>query len=78
MHRVTLITRVGCHLCEAARADLVRISADLGAPYDEIDVDSDPALTARYGDFVPVILVDGAEHGYYRVEEKRLREALAR
>lgn len=77
MHRVTLITRVGCHLCEAARAELVRITTELGMPYDEIDVDSDRALTARYGEFVPVILVDGAEHGYYRVEEKRLRKALA-
>jgi Glutaredoxin-like domain (DUF836) len=42
-----------------------------------IDVDSDPDLRAEYGDRVPVIEVDGREHGFWRVEEERLRAALA-
>ncbi len=33
-------------------------------------------LRAEYSDRVPVILVDGREHGYWRVEESRLRKAL--
>jgi hypothetical protein len=40
------------------------------------DVDSDRELRAEYGDRVPVILVDGEEHGYWSVEEDRLRAAL--
>lgn len=42
-----------------------------------MDDDSDPELRAEYGDQVPVILIDGAEHGYWKVEEARLRAALS-
>jgi long-chain acyl-CoA synthetase len=74
--RVTLLSRADCHLCEVARTDLTRITAELGVPLSEVDVDGDPELRAEYGDRVPVILIDGAEHGYWRVEEQRLRRAL--
>jgi len=49
-----------------------------GTSWDETDVDADPDLRAAYGDLVPVVLVDGREHGHWRVEEARLRRALAR
>jgi len=77
-HRLRLLTRVDCHLCADARAVLGRVAAELGVRWDEVDVDGDPELRAEYGDRVPVILLDGAEHGYWRVEEDRLRRALAR
>ena len=76
-HRLILITRVDCHLCAEARAVLARVAAELGTPWDEVDVDRDRELRAEYGDRVPVVLLDGAEHGYWRVEEDRLRRALA-
>jgi glutaredoxin len=75
-HRITLLTRTGCHLCDDARAAVARIAADLGVRWDEVDVDEDVDLRAAYGDLVPVVLVDGREHGYWRVEEDRLRRAL--
>lgn len=74
---VTLLSRPGCHLCEAARADLDRITGELGIALTETDVDTDPELRAEYGDRIPVILVNGVEHGYGQVEEPRLRRALA-
>ena len=77
-HRIPLLTRVGCHLCDDARAVLHRVAAEVGTPVQERDVDADEGLRARYGDWVPVILIDGRDHGYYRVEEGRLRAALAR
>jgi len=73
---VTVVSRQGCHLCEVAEADVARICADLGVEWTTVDVDADPELRAEYGDYVPVILVDGNEHGYWRVEEDRLRAAL--
>jgi glutaredoxin len=75
---VTVVSRNGCHLCEVAEADVERICADLGVPWEVTDVDADPELRAEYGELVPVILIDGAEHGYWRVEEDRLRAALTR
>ena len=77
-HHVTLITRVGCHLCEQAQTVLLRLRDELGFAYDELDVDADRDRRNEYSDRVPVILVDGKEHGYWRVEEERLRAALAR
>lgn len=77
-HRVTLVTRVGCHLCESAESLLRRLRDELGFAYDEVDVDGSPQLRDDYGDRVPVVLIDGKEHGYWRVEEPRFRTALAR
>jgi glutaredoxin len=77
-HRITLLSRVGCHLCDDARSVLRRVASEVGATVAEQDVDDDPQLRAEYGEMVPVILIDGREHGYWRVEEDRLRAALAR
>ncbi|MDQ2749778.1 MAG: glutaredoxin family protein [Actinomycetota bacterium] len=77
-HRVTLVTRVNCHLCSDAEVLLRGLAGELGFGYEELDVDADPARRAEYSDRVPVILVDGKEHGYWRVEEARFRQALAR
>jgi hypothetical protein len=35
-------------------------------------------LERDYGDRVPVVLLDGQEHGYWRVEEDRLLRDLGR
>jgi glutaredoxin len=74
--RVVVYTRAGCHLCETAEAEVARICSELGHAWQAVDVDGDPALRAEYGDQVPVIEVDGREHGFWRVEESRLRAAL--
>ncbi|WP_445548553.1 MULTISPECIES: glutaredoxin family protein [unclassified Frankia] len=74
--RITLLVRAGCHLCADARAAVARVAADTGTGWTETDVDTSAELADAYGDRVPVILVDGREHGYWRVEEARLRRAL--
>lgn len=73
---MVLLVRTGCHACVAARDDIGRICAELGVPWRISDVDADPELRVEYGDRVPVILVDGREHGFWKVEEQRLRAAL--
>jgi glutaredoxin len=74
--RVTLITRVNCHLCEVAKEAIARVAAATGVTWQEVDVDADPTLLDEYSDLVPVILVDGKTHGYWRVEEDRLLREL--
>ncbi len=73
-NRITLITRPGCHLCDDAKAVLER----MGEAWTEWNVEDDIELEREYGDRVPVVLLDGKEHGYWRVEEERLRRDLAR
>lgn len=70
--RVTLIARPDCHLCEVAREAVTRVVTQTGDRWIEVDVTSDLELEREYGDRVPVILLDGKEHGYWRVEEDRL------
>jgi glutaredoxin len=74
---VTLITRADCPACARAEADVRRICGELSVDWVTEDVDADPELRAEYGDRVPVILIDGVEHGYWQVEEDRFRAALA-
>ena len=76
--RITLITREGCHLCDVAKDALDRVAAASGATWVELNVDSDIELAREYGERVPVVLLDGREHGYFRVEEERLVRDLAR
>ena len=75
MSRVTLISRDGCHLCEEAEQTLDRI---LPGDWDRVDVDGDDEMTREYGDRVPVVLLDGAEHGYWKVEQERLLRDIQR
>ena len=50
-----------------------------GVVFDEVDVDADPALEARYGERVPVLVdPDGAEICHYFLDDAALRQALRR
>ncbi|HUY91478.1 MAG TPA: glutaredoxin family protein [Pirellulales bacterium] len=66
---VILYTRVGCHLCDDAKALLIRH----GLSPAEIDVDQDAALRARYDQCVPVVVIDGVERFRGQVNEVLLR-----
>lgn len=74
--RVTLYTRPGCHLCEDARAVVARVCDELGESFVEVDITTDEDLQDRYGEEIPVTLVDGRQHDFWRVDETRLRAAL--
>ncbi len=75
--RIRLLGRRGCHLCDEARSTVAAVAAEAAVGWDEIDVDSDGDLADEYGDRVPVVLLDGREHAYWRVDAERLRAALA-
>lgn len=72
--QIVFYTRTGCSLCEQGEKVLARVCAD--RPYRVIDVDDDPELRAEYGEFVPVVEVDGVKVSQWQVEEARLREAI--
>jgi hypothetical protein len=52
------------------------VCTELGESYDEVDIDGSEELTRRYGEEIPVTLVDGRQHDYWRVDPDRLRRAL--
>ena len=75
--RVRLYSKPGCHLCDDARAVVELVCADLGTSYDEVDITTSPELMNAYADQIPVTFVDGKQHDFWRVDETRLRRALA-
>jgi hypothetical protein len=76
-HTITLLSRPGCHLCDEARAVIARVAADLGVPWQERDITRSQDDLREYGEMIPVTLIDGVQHDFWRVSEQRLRAALA-
>ncbi len=75
---VVLLTRPECHLCEDARAVLMRVTADLGLTWRELSVDEAPDLGARFAEELPVLFIDGVQRDFWSIDEGRLRRLLAR
>jgi glutaredoxin len=73
---VTLLSRPGCHLCEDARAVIERVAAELGVSWSERDITQSEEDLKAYSEMIPVTLIDGVQHDYWRVSEDRLRSAL--
>ena len=76
MARITLIGKPGCHLCDEARAVIVQVADEVGVDWEERSILDDPALKETYWEQIPVVLVDGEQHDFWRVDPDRLRSAL--
>ena len=74
--RVILVGKPGCHLCEDARAAVSLVCAEVGVSWTEVSILDDPVLADRYAEQIPVVLVDGDIHDFWRVDPDRLRAAL--
>ena len=74
---VTVIGKPGCHLCEDARESVTAVCAELGIEWQERSILDDPGLYDEYWEKIPVILIDGRVHDYWRVDPQRLRRALS-
>lgn len=75
---VTLIGKPGCHLCDDARSVVQAVCGEVGARWEERDITADEELHRRYWEQIPVVLIDGEQHDFWRVGAERLRGALTR
>jgi hypothetical protein len=76
--RVVLITKADCHLCEDARDAVSRVTSSLGLEWSEELVDNQPDLLERYAEEIPVVLVDGVQRDFWKIDEARLERVLQR
>ena len=78
MTRLTLYSRPGCHLCHEMREVVTRVAGRLPGTFEleEIDISTDPALEARHGLEIPVLMINGRKAAKYRVEETSLARML--
>ena len=77
---LTLIGKPGCHLCDDAEAVVVEVLSEFGdaVSLTKQNILDDDALLARYSEEIPVLLIDGKVHNYWRIDPERLRSALSR
>jgi len=73
---VTVFSRHGCHLCQDAVTTLEDLKADLDFEIEIKFIDGSPELEKLYGEYVPVIHIDGEHHDFYRVDPVRLKTSL--
>ena len=78
---LTLIGKPGCHLCDDARDVIASVVAELPADaptvsVSEVSIFDDAELHERYVEEIPVVLIGGRVHTYWRVDPSRLRTAL--
>jgi hypothetical protein len=74
--RITLIGKPDCHLCDDARAVIAQVCAATGESWTELSILDDPVLADEYWERIPVVLVDGRPHDFWRVDAGRLTRAL--
>jgi hypothetical protein len=75
---VVLITKADCHLCAEARDAVERVTSALGLQWTEQQVDELPELRERYAEEIPVVLVDGVQRDFWKIDEARLERVLQR
>jgi hypothetical protein len=76
MTEVVLYGKAGCHLCEEARAEIDAVRAQRPFELTEVDVSLDPVLHARYGERIPVVVVEGEEAFEFHVDGEELARLL--
>jgi len=76
MHRLTLYSKPGCHLCDEMKHVIETVAARVPVSMDVIDITTDPELLARYGVEIPVLLIDGKKVAKYRVSAEELERRL--
>ena len=73
---VTLYSRPGCHLCEAAKAAIDPLLAEFGATLHEISIEGDAVLTERYGWDIPVLFIGARKAAKHRINVRQLSRQL--
>ena len=74
--KLTLYSRKDCCLCDAMKAVINKVAANLPLEIDEIDVDGSLELREKFADQVPVLFIDGRKAFKYRVTVRELESKL--
>jgi glutaredoxin len=74
--RVVLYKAAGCHLCERAEQQLEELRAELGFELEQIEIDGDAELEARYRELIPVVEIEGERACTYYVQREAFRQRL--
>jgi glutaredoxin len=76
--KVVIFSRQNCHLCHEAEKIVREVLSEISFELEVINIDGNAELESLYGEEVPVTLINGAKHDYFRVDKKRFSEAVLR
>jgi glutaredoxin len=74
--QVTIYSRQNCHLCEVAKEVVESARIEVEFELEVIFIDGDVELEKLYGEEVPVTMINGKRHDYFRVDSARFIEAV--
>jgi glutaredoxin len=74
--QVRVYHAAGCHLCERALAKVRGFQKELEFDLEEVAIDGDSELEARYRELIPVVEIDGERVFTYYVHEEAFRRRL--
>jgi glutaredoxin len=81
--QLTLIGKPGCHLCDEARdaidgvlLEFRKANPNTDVTLEELSILEDESLRLKYAEEIPVLLIDGKMHNYWRIDDERLMRAL--
>ena len=78
MIEVSVYSRSNCHLCEVALEVISEIRKDFKFTVTKILIDGNSELEEKYGEQVPVILINNEPHDFFRVDPERFRLAISK
>ena len=74
--RVVLYSKPGCHLCEEMKEEIDGAGCSDLYELDEVNIEDDPDLFARYRYEIPVLSVNGIEAFRYHLRADEFRNYL--
>jgi len=75
--RVMLYTKTNCGLCDKMREQMALANCDDLYTLEEVDIEKDAQLFARYRYEIPVLCIDGVDAFRYRLKADEFRAYLA-
>ena len=76
--QVTLYSKPGCHLCEEMKSEIARANCSDLYDLQEVNIESDAGLFARYRFDIPVLLIDDVEMFRHRLSAADFQDCLSR
>lgn len=73
---VEIYSKPDCHLCEVAKAELVRLQRQWPFRLREVNLAENAQLLEEFGALIPLVWVEGKLACKFRVDEGRLRRKL--
>jgi len=71
--RVVLYTKPGCHLCEEMKTQMRQANCENLYTLEEVNIETDAELFARYGYEIPVLWINGVEAFRHRLNAEEFR-----